>query len=82
MILLTPKELGFSLRRNAAYVYAMTRDGFPMPGGTATLDEARAHLAHCPCPRRRRSAARSAAILSAARLSSPNARRSLGCKPR
>lgn len=53
MKLLTAKELGFELRRNARYVYAMVRRGFPMPGGTATLDEARSWLAKNPCPRGR-----------------------------
>jgi hypothetical protein len=51
--LLTPKELGHELRRNARYVYAMRHAGFPMPGGTATLSEARLWLEVHPYPRRR-----------------------------
>lgn len=53
-MLLTAKELGHELRRNARYVYAMVARGFPMPGGTASLAEARAWLEKNPCPRRRR----------------------------
>ena len=39
--LLYPKELAAALRRSRTYVFAMKRAGFPMPGGTATLQEAR-----------------------------------------
>jgi len=42
--LLTVKELAHALNRSPWYVYGMRRAGFPMPGGTATLDEARAWL--------------------------------------
>lgn len=52
-LLLTPKELGSELQRNARYVYAMVARGFRMPGGTATVAEARAWLTTNPCPRRR-----------------------------
>jgi hypothetical protein len=50
--LLRPKELAAKLRRATSYVYAMRRHGFPMPGGTATLEEARRWLARHPQPRK------------------------------
>jgi hypothetical protein len=48
--LMTPKELAFYLRgtRGAHYVYSMKAWGFSMPGGTATLREARAWLKENP----------------------------------
>ncbi len=42
--LLTCKELAVLLKRHVSYVYAMRRAGFRMPGGTATLVEARQWL--------------------------------------
>lgn len=42
--LLTCKELATSLRHHVSYVYAMRARGFKMPGGTATLEEAREWL--------------------------------------
>ena len=51
--LLTVKELAFELRRSVNYVYSMRKAGFQMPGGTATLTEARAFLLVCKCPRSR-----------------------------
>ncbi len=51
--LLTAKELAAALRRHLNYVDAMKRAGFLMPGGTATVDEARAWLARNPPPRAR-----------------------------
>lgn len=47
------KELADVLRRDVSYVYAMRRRGFIMPGGTATLTEAREWLVLNPHPRRR-----------------------------
>lgn len=49
--LLKPKELAAALRRNVSFVYAMRRRGFVLPGGTATLTEARAWLILNPYPR-------------------------------
>ncbi len=40
--LLTTKELAFALKRHRNYISEMKRAGFPMPGGRATLAEARA----------------------------------------
>lgn len=42
--LLRPKELARALKRSANYIYKMRRAGFVMPGGLATLAEARAWL--------------------------------------
>ena len=39
--LLYPDELADALRRGRCYIYAMKKAGFSMPGGTATLTEAR-----------------------------------------
>lgn len=47
------KELAQLLRRDVSYVYAMRRLGFVMPGGTATITEAREWLLTHPCPRSR-----------------------------
>jgi hypothetical protein len=49
--LLTSKELATALRRHVTYVYAMRLLGFEMPGGTATLSEARAWLVSNRPPR-------------------------------
>lgn len=53
MKLLTPKELGSAIGRNRIYIEAMKRDGFEMPGGMATVQEAREWLKKHPKPRRR-----------------------------
>ena len=42
--LLTSKQLASELGRCLNYVYAMRRHGFQMPGGRATMNEARAFL--------------------------------------
>lgn len=42
--LLMVKELADKLRRHENYVYRMRAAGFVMPGGTATLDQARLWL--------------------------------------
>jgi predicted sugar kinase len=52
--LLTIKELAATLGRSRTYVAAMKRAGFMMPGGQATLSEARAWLARNPPPRSRK----------------------------
>jgi hypothetical protein len=54
MILLTAKELASALRRSVKYVYAMKSHGFQMPGGLATLAEARSWLVRNPPPRGKR----------------------------
>lgn len=46
--LLYPEELAAALRRSRTYVFAMKRAGFPMPGGSATLTEAREWLLEHP----------------------------------
>jgi len=46
--LLYPEELADALRRSRTFVFAMKRCGFGMPGGTATLEEARAWLRNHP----------------------------------
>lgn len=46
--LLNAQELAEALRRNRRYVTEMKRKGFQMPGGTATLREARGWLARNP----------------------------------
>lgn len=48
--LLSVKELAGRLRRCANYVWAMRRRGFPMPGGRATVGEARRWLRRNPKP--------------------------------
>jgi len=53
--LLTLKELALSLRRSRGYISAMKSRGFIMPGGTATLAEARSWLARNPPPKSRKS---------------------------
>lgn len=52
--LLTACELAGRLRRSVKYVYAMKRNGFIMPGGLATVDQALAFLARNPAPCSRR----------------------------
>lgn len=52
--LLKPKELAAVLRRNVKFVYAMKANGFAMPGGTATIEEAREWLTLHPNPRSRK----------------------------
>jgi hypothetical protein len=51
--LLDCKTLAERLNRNRSYIYAMRRQGFPMPGERATLAEARRWLATHPEPRSR-----------------------------
>ena len=46
--LLYPDELADALRRGRCYIYAMKKCGFSMPGGTATLAEARDWLRQNP----------------------------------
>lgn len=41
---LTVSELAWELNRSVWYVYAMRKDGFQMPGGTATVEEAKEWL--------------------------------------
>lgn len=48
--LLCVSELAYELRRSTKFVYRMRKRGFIMPGGTATLEEARAWLARNPSP--------------------------------
>lgn len=45
---LTVKELAAGLNRSAWYVYGMRKAGFRMPGGTASIEEAREWLRHHP----------------------------------
>lgn len=42
--LLFSEELADALRKSRTYVCAMKKSGFKMPGGTATIGEARAWL--------------------------------------
>lgn len=51
--LLSGKELAAALGRERTYISAMKRAGFAMPGGRATLAEARAWLERNPRPRAR-----------------------------
>ena len=46
--LLYASELATKLRRSEWYVYQMKKAGFEMPGGTATLSEAREWLSNTP----------------------------------
>jgi hypothetical protein len=59
--LLTTKELASALGRSRSYICAMKARGFPMPGGTATIEEARAWLSANPPPRGRRGTKRNVA---------------------
>lgn len=52
--LMSVKELAEALRKAPSYVYRMKALGFPMPGGVATIAEARSWLAINPNPRRRK----------------------------
>lgn len=52
--LLTACELAGRLRRSVKYVYAMKKNGFLMPGGLATVNQALAFLARNPAPTSRR----------------------------
>jgi hypothetical protein len=52
--MLSIKELAAALGRTREYISAMKRHGFMMPGGRATVAEARAWLARNPPPRARR----------------------------
>lgn len=47
---LTAKELAGVLRRSVRYIYRMRERGFAMPGGTATVMEARKWLSEHPRP--------------------------------
>lgn len=49
--LLTIKELAAALKKDRRYVSYMKRMGFIMPGGVATVEEARSWLARNPSPR-------------------------------
>jgi len=49
--LLSVKELAAEMGRDRTYVWAMKRRGFEMPGGRATVAEARSFLARNPKPR-------------------------------
>jgi hypothetical protein len=51
--LLSGKELAAALGRDRTYISAMKKRGFEMPGGRATLREARSFLARNPRPRSR-----------------------------
>jgi hypothetical protein len=51
--LLTGKQLAAALGRERTYISAMKRRGFEMPGGLATVAEAREWLARNPPPRSR-----------------------------
>jgi len=51
--LLPIKELAAALGRARSYVAAMKAAGFVMPGGMATVSEARAWLARNPPPKSR-----------------------------
>lgn len=51
--LLTIKELAAALKRSRTYVQAMKRRGFQMPGGVATVAEARKWLVRNSHPRAR-----------------------------
>lgn len=48
--LMTRKELALALRRSVRFVDYMKAKGFMMPGGMATVAEARAWLARNPAP--------------------------------
>jgi hypothetical protein len=50
---LNVKELAFVLKKHPSYIYAMRARGFPMPGGVATVRDARAWLAQNPAPKSR-----------------------------
>ena len=50
-VLLSGKQLAAELGRDRRYISYMKRAGFIMPGGLATVEEARAWLARNPSPR-------------------------------
>ncbi len=50
---MTAKELAGELGRSVGYIYAMKRDGFPMPGGLASIKDVLQWLEKHPNPRRR-----------------------------
>lgn len=52
--LLTTKEIAAMLKRAPSYVYAMRAQGFPMPGGRATIGAALVWLQNHPHPRKNR----------------------------
>jgi hypothetical protein len=52
--LLGCKELACELGRAVGYVYDMRASGFQMPGGKATIGEARSFLARNGSPSRKR----------------------------
>jgi hypothetical protein len=52
--LMSVKELAEAIRKAPSYVYSMKALGFPMPGGVATVFEARAWLSTNPHPRKRK----------------------------
>lgn len=52
--LLAIKELADALRKHRSYVDQMKARGFEMPGGTATISEARAWLVRNPAPKSRK----------------------------
>lgn len=54
--LLSTCELAHALNRSERYIYAMKARGFLMPGGRATIKEARAWLARNPSPTSRKKA--------------------------
>lgn len=56
--LLNAKELAALLRKSRSYIFAMKARGFIMPGGTATLTEARVWLSRNPPPRSKNEAVR------------------------
>lgn len=58
--LLTIKELAAALKRSRFYVLAMKRRGFQMPGGVATVAEARRWLVQNPKPMSRNNTQHSA----------------------
>jgi len=49
--LLSRKQLAAELGRGRSYIDSMIKLGFEMPGGRATLEEARIFLAKVPFPR-------------------------------
>ena len=46
--LLPAKQLAHELNRSTGYIYAMKRDGFQMPGGSATINQALQWLVENP----------------------------------
>jgi hypothetical protein len=54
--LMSCKELAAALKRTPSYISAMRRDGFPMPGNRATVNQALVWLHEHPRFRQNRSA--------------------------